>query len=156
MVLGHAAGVLAALALPGGPGATAAAVQDVPAAELNAALRGQGAMLDLSAIPAQSSSCVLNRCVPHEGGGADRQNWWRGPRPGCQFCKGLAANEWLAPVADFTPADRSSANVTALRPTALRKALAADVATDLPVPAGYSCGRAYLQSFRGVWVCLVG
>ena len=155
MVLGHAAGVLATLALPGGPGATVVAVQDVPAAELNAALRGQGAMLDLSAIPAQSSSCVLNRCVPHEGGGADRQNWWRGPRSGCQFCKGLAANEWLAPVADFAPADRSSANVTALRPTALRKALAADVATDLPVPAGYSCGRAYLQSFRGVWVCLV-
>jgi hypothetical protein len=108
-------------------------VQDVPAAELNAALRGQGAMLDLPAIPAQSSSCVLNRCVPHESGGADH----------CQFCKGLAKNEWLAPVGDFAPADRSSVNVTALRSTTLRKALAPD-ATDLPVPAGYSCGRAYL------------
>eukprot|EP01052_Picozoa_sp_SAG31_P025287 SAG31_NODE_2208_length_6187_cov_5.255749_6_plen_283_part_00 len=152
MVLGHAAGVLAALALgvpaTGATGETvvAVAVQDVPATQLNEALRGQGAMLDLPVVPPQSSSCVLNRCVAHKSGAHDSRNVQ------CQFCRGLAQNEWLAPVSDFTMADRSSANVTALRATTLRKALVPDAATDLPVPAGYSCGRAYLQNFRGVWI----
>ena len=72
MVLGHAAGVLVALALalpsPGATTEAAAAVQDVPATQLHEALRGQGAMLDLPAISAQSSSCVLNRCVAHDSG----------------------------------------------------------------------------------------
>ena len=149
MVLGHAAGVLVslALALPGigAPVVAAPAVQDVPAAQLNEALRGQGAMLDTPQI-IQSSSCVLNRCVPEDAGGT-RQN--------CQFCKYLAETEWLVPLSDFAPTDPTSANVTAMRPTALRKALAPDADNDLPVAAGYSCGRVYLQSFRGVWICSV-
>jgi hypothetical protein len=155
MVLGHAAGVLVALAL--GTSHTtlgvAVAVQDVPAAQLHATLRGQGAMLDLAALPAQSSSCVLNRCVPHNHTTAVSGH---GPVAGCQFCKALAEDEWLVPVADFTPSDRSSANITALRKTTLRKALTPDAATDLHVDEGYSCGRAYLQHFRGVWICVVG
>ena len=43
------------------------------------------------------------------------------------FCKGLADNEWLVPVSNFAPNDHSSVNVTALRPTAIRKTLVANV-----------------------------
>ena len=156
MVLGHAAGVLVALALGDNRTAVdaAVAVQDVPGARLNAVLRDQGAMLDRPSppqIPMQTSSCVLNRCIPVHAPGANAREM---KRP-CQFCKGLASNEWLAPVADFAPTDRTSTNITALRPTTLRKSLVPDAATDLPVPGGYSCGRTYLQHFRGVWICTI-
>ena len=159
MVLGHAAGVLVALAIKDNTAQTesgaAVAVQDVSAARLNAVLREQGAMLDLPRppqIPMQASSCVLNRCVPvHSTGARARHN----KQIKCQFCRGLAGNEWLAPVADFATTDHTSASITALRATSLRKSLMPDVATDLPVPAGYSCGRRYLQHFRGVWICTV-
>ena len=150
MVLGHAAGVLAALALSRARSAgtpAVAVVQDVPAGELHGELRAQGAMLDLPvppAAPAQQSSCVLNRCVPHAAG-ADRS--------GCQFCNGLGTDEWLAPVADFAPTSATSTNITARRPTALQKALSPSAAADVPVSAGYSCGRSYLQHFRGYWIC---
>ena len=155
MVLGQAAGVLAALALTGNAThkSTAAAmpVQDVSAARLNAMLRRQGAMLDLPNLT-QSSSCVLNRCVPHSMTGIHETQT---KQRRCQFCQWLAPEEWLAPVDDFILADPTSANITSVRPTTLRKSLQPDVATDLPVPTGYSCGLNYLQHYRGVWICTV-
>lgn len=155
MVLGHAAGVLASLALADARDRSAGirtatpVLQDVPAAKLNAVLRTQGAMLDMPVPPAsqpQQRSCMLNRCVPHTASA--------GPgRDGCQFGSPLKDDEWLAPVADFAATSAGSSNITAQRPTALRKALAAG-STDLAVSAGFSCGRSYLQHFRGVWICI--
>lgn len=145
-MLGHAAGVLASLALSRATDTgTNAVVQDVPAAKLNAELRAQGAMLDIVGLPLQPSSCVLNRCVPHAAGAVTSG--------GCQFCQKLGIDEWLAPVADFAPTSATSTNVTAQRPTALQKALSSDAA-NVPVSAGYSCARRYLQHFRGFWICL--
>ena len=160
MVLGHAAGVLVALALRNAAtrtaNASAVAVQDVPAARLNSVLRNQGAMLDLPKLPqisTQSGSCVLNRCVPYRAAEttfATKMEKWS-----CQFCKALADHEWLAPVSDFVPTNRSSVNITAIRSTTLRKSIEPHTSTDLHVLAGYSCSRSYLQHFRGVWICNV-
>eukprot|EP00937_MAST-01D_sp_MAST-1D-sp2_P001147 g1147.t1 len=132
MVLGHAAGVLAALAL--GPAHSnntleAQPVQDVPAARLNAALRSQGAKLDLQAVPKQTSSCVLNRCVPNFANASGHS--------GCQFCKRLAANEWLAPTKDFAETDPTSANVTAVRAAFLQKTITRDVNQSVRVSPGW-------------------
>lgn len=166
MQLGHAAGVLAALAQQqpsnqrqraGG----ARAVQDVPAAQLHAVLKMQGQVLELPTAPAARAPpfmCLMNRCVAvtaaafHPGAAL------------CQFCAALADNEWLASINAFTPHSVTSTNITALHPTVLQKSLVPAARESVPkdhmpsnstkhVPAGYSCARVYLQHYRGVWIC---
>eukprot|EP00035_Acanthoeca_spectabilis_P009000 m.161375 g.161375 ORF g.161375 m.161375 type:complete len:273 (-) comp14574_c0_seq1:11-829(-) len=141
MVLGHAAGVLASLAR----NETTKVVQDVPAGSLNAKLRAQGAMLDIPTGP-PPNTCFLNRCVPFNSTSGVNA-------AGCQFCQALGPDEWLASVTDFAATSAASTNITAQRRTRLQRALAPNSATDVPVAAGYSCDRSYLQHFRGFWIC---
>lgn len=163
MQLGHAAGILAALAQNQ---AAAPAVQDVPAAKLYATLKQQGQVLQLpTAEPARNppNMCLLNRCVA-----VTPAAFQPGAAP-CQFCPPLAENEWLASVATFGLVSDAAVNVTALKPGMLVKSLAAaplvpiekkahlvDLAAPPAVkhvPAGFQCARVFLKHYRGVWVC---
>jgi hypothetical protein len=166
MLIGHAAGVLSALAQD----QAATTVQDVSAAKLYATLKQQGQVLQLPTAEAARNPpnmCVLNRCVP-----VTPAAFQPGATP-CQFCSPLAENEWLASVATFGLVSDAVVNVTAMMPAMLVKSLVATAPTLFEkeinadhlepshwvppavkhVPAGFQCTRVYLQHYRGVWVC---
>ena len=149
MILGHAAGVLAALAhhsAPSGGGLPVGLdVQDVPGAALSAALERDGALLRLPMDP-RRCLCSLNRCLARDGVPADACGVGA-----CTFCKALAPGEWLARVIDFAPS-LWNASVAAVRQTLLRKAPGGAGATKA-VRAGFACGRLALQSHGGFWIC---
>jgi hypothetical protein len=118
MILGHAAGVFAAVAAS----ATAVNVHKIDFSVLNRKLLGDGALLSSSEIPPApapakyvcAKTTAQPRCIQLAQGGTFTNASCSGT------CSALGANEWLA-LKEFFKIDGTSMTCTSSKPTFLKK-----------------------------------
>eukprot|EP00039_Didymoeca_costata_P002789 m.62590 g.62590 ORF g.62590 m.62590 type:complete len:676 (+) comp11522_c0_seq1:106-2133(+) len=111
MILGHSAGIVAAMTLQSGN----AAVQDVNVDKLHSKLISDGQILKKEAAPLEYS-CQANYCILSDGQGYKNNT--------CDNkCKGLEAAQWLALKAHFDPPKDGIPELVLLNASILKKSI---------------------------------